>query len=340
MSFFPTALARGGAILAPMAGFTDAPFRRLCREHGSAWAVTEMVSARALARGDDRSAMIGAPYPGEPELVIQLFAADPDEAAAAAVHLQERYAPAAFDLNMGCPVRKVVHRGCGVELMARPELARDIVAAMHRASGLPVSAKLRLGKDSVTAFESVAAVVEGGASLVAVHGRTGAQKYRGEADWEPIARLAQRLDVPVVGSGDVVDATGFEARRRLGVGVMIARGALGRPWIFHEVRGGSAPTWPQAADIVLRHARLQAAWYGEARGIRSLRGHLERYVRPYPEAAHLRDSLVRAQSVADVVTILARAHGSAAVWDVREPPEVRAMVRHSSAGARTGGALV
>lgn len=340
MSFFTTALARGGAILAPMAGFTDAPFRRLCREHGSAWAVTEMVSAHALARGDDRSAMIGAPYPGEPELVIQLFAADPDEAAAAAVHLQERYAPAALDLNMGCPVRKVVHRGCGVELMTRPDLAHDIVAAMHGATGLPVSAKLRLGKDSVTAFESATAVVEGGASLVAVHGRTGAQKYQGEADWEPIARLAQRLNVPVVGSGDVVDATGFEERRRLGVGVMIARGALGRPWIFREVRGGSAPTWPQAAEIVVRHARLQAAWYGEARGIRSLRGHLERYVRPYPEAAHLRDSLVRAQTVADVVTILARARGSAAVWDVREPSEVRAMVRHSPAGARPGGAVV
>src|SRR6056297_3952086 len=121
---FATRLAHGGAVLAPLAGYTDAPFRRLCREQGSAWAVTEMVSARALARGDQRSLLIGAPYPGEPDLVIQLFASDPGEAAAAALKLQERYTPVAFDLNMGCPVRKVTHKGCGVELMARPELAR------------------------------------------------------------------------------------------------------------------------------------------------------------------------------------------------------------------------
>src|SRR6056297_3734106 len=245
---FATRLAPGGAGLAPMAGYTDAPFRRLCREQGSAWAVTEMVSARALARGDQRSLLIGAPYPGEPDLVIQLFASDPGEAAAAALKLQERYTPVAFDLNMGCPVRKVVHKGCGVELMARPQLSRAIVAAVRDASGLPVSTKMRLGKDDVRLSEAAHAVVEGGASLVAVHGRTGAQKYEGAADWAPIVDLAARLPVPVVGSGDVTDASTFRSRRAQGVGVMIARGALGRPWIFAEVRGAPPPTWPEAAD--------------------------------------------------------------------------------------------
>jgi nifR3 family TIM-barrel protein len=340
VSFFAHALARGGAVLAPMAGFSDAPFRRLCRRYGSAWAVTEMVSARALALGDERGIAIGAPYPGEPDLVIQLFASDPSEAAIAAERLQRRYRPSAFDLNMGCPVKKIVHRGCGVELMADPERAGAIVAAVRAATGLPVSVKLRLGRDRVTVDASADAVVAGGAALVAVHGRTGAQKYAGEADWEPIARLARRLPVPVVGSGDVTDATGFRARRALGVGVMIARGALGRPWLFAEVRGEPAPTWPEAARVVVEHAQAQAAWYGEARGLRSLRGHLAHYVAPFPEAADLRDRLVRVDTVADVVRTLAPRLPKGALDDVLEPPDTRATMRHSSAPADGGGLRV
>lgn len=340
MDFFARALARGGAILAPMAGFSDAPFRRLCRRYGSAWAVTEMVSARALASGDERSISIGAPYPGEPDLVIQLFAADPDEAAIASERLQGRYRPSAFDLNMGCPVKKIVHRGCGVELMADPERARAIVAAVRAATGLPVSVKLRLGRDRVTVGESAEAVVAGGASLVAVHGRTGEQKYAGEADWEPIARLARRLPVPVAGSGDVTDAATFRTRRALGVGVMIARGALGRPWLFAEVRGEPAPDWPEAARVVVEHAQAQASWYGEARGIRSLRGHLAHYVAAYPEAADLRDRLVRVDTVADVVGTLAPRLPTGALDAVLEAPDTHATMRHSSAPADGGGVRV
>lgn len=333
---FATRLAQGGAVLAPMAGYTDAPFRRLCREQGSAWAVTEMVSARALARGDQRTLLIGAPYPGEPDLVIQLFASDPSEAATAALKLQERYAPVAFDLNMGCPVRKVVHKGCGVELMARPELARSIVAAVRDASGLPVSTKMRLGKDEVRLTEAAHAVVEGGASLVAVHGRTGAQKYEGTADWGPIVDLAASLPVPVVGSGDVTDAATFQARRAQGVGVMLARGALGRPWIFAEVRGAPTPAWPEAAATIVRHARLQAAWYGEARGVRALRSHLARYVAPYREGRALRSALVRAETVDDVATQLA----STLTGPAREAVSSRGNMRLSPVGAGAGGPVV
>lgn len=340
MDFFADRLARGGAVLAPMAGFTDAPFRRLCRERGSAWAVTEMVSARALALGHERGIEIGAPYPGEPDLVIQLFAADPDEAAVAASLLQRRYRPSAFDLNMGCPVRKVVHKGCGVELMARPDLAARIVAAVRDATGLPVSAKMRLGKDGLQVHEAAGAVVAAGASLVAVHGRTGTQKYAGVADWSPIADLAARLDVPVVGSGDVIDAAGFARRRALGVGVMIARGALGRPWIFGEVRGEPTPSWPEAAATMLRHARLQADWYGEARGLRALRGHLARYVAPYPEAAGLRDRLVRSGSVADVAAAVA-ASGVRLGPDANDGRRAeRAIMPRSPVRAGAGGPFV
>lgn len=304
MAFFADKLSLGGAILAPMAGYTDAPFRRLCREYGSAWAVTEMVSARALALGDERGITIGAPYDGEPDLVIQLFAADPDEAAVASDLLARRYRPAAFDLNMGCPVKKIVHKGCGVQLMGSPGLAADIVRAVRGATGLPVSAKMRLGQERLQVVEAAEAVVEAGASLVAVHGRTGAQKYAGEADWEPIIDLAARLDVPVVGSGDVTDAAGFAARAAMGVGVMIARGALGRPWIFAEVRGERAPTWRDAVPVILRHAQDQVDLYGEARGIRALRGQLARYVAQYEEVAHLRGRLVRAETLAEVRALL------------------------------------
>ncbi|MEX2502732.1 MAG: tRNA-dihydrouridine synthase family protein [Trueperaceae bacterium] len=264
-----------------------------------------MVSARSVALGDERSEGIGAPYPGEPDLVIQLFAADPDEAAIAAVRLQQRYRPAAFDLNMGCPVRKVMHKGCGVQLMRRPELAAAIVRAVGTATGLPVSTKMRLGPDAVIVDDAADAMVEAGAALVAVHGRTGVQKYAGEADWAPIAALAARLRVPVLGSGDVRSASDARMRRASGAGVMIARGALGRPWIFREVRGGPRPAWPEVARTVRRHARLQAEWYGEERGVRSLRAHLEHYVRPYAEAASLRDRLVRATTVTEVDRILA-----------------------------------
>ncbi len=336
MNLFATRLAQGGAVLAPMAGYTDAPFRRLCREQGSAWAVTEMVSARALARGDERTLLIGAPYPGEPDLVIQLFASDPDEAAIAARKLSERYRPVAFDLNMGCPVRKIVHKGCGVELMARPELARSIVAAVRDATGLPVSTKMRLGKDEVRLTEAAHAVVDGGASLVAVHGRTGVQKYDGTADWAPIVELAARLSVPVVGSGDVTDVATFRERRSRGVGVMVARGALGRPWIFAELRGAPAPDWPEAAATVARHARLQAAWYGEARGVRALRGHLARYVAPYAQGRRLRPALVRAETVDDIVRLLA----STLAGGVRKTPPGRASIGTSPVGAGAGGPVV
>ena len=340
MNPFADRLARGGAVLAPMAGYTDGPFRRLCREHGSAWAVTEMVSAKALARGDERTLRLAAPYRGEPDLVIQLFAADPDEAAAAAALLADRFDPLAFDLNMGCPVRKVANKGCGVELMGRPDLARRIVQAVRGATGRAVSVKMRLGRDMLEVDDAADAAVEGGAALVSVHGRTGAQRYEGRADWTPIAALAARLPVPVVGSGDVEDARGAEARRAQGPFVMVGRGALGRPWLFAELRGAAAPTWPEAAAVLLRHVRLQAAWYGEARGIRALRGHLARYVAPWPEAAGLRPALVRAERAGDVARILAPSLPGGIVAGPPEGRPERASMTRSPARAGAGGPLV
>lgn len=312
MNVFAARLAQGGAVLAPMAGFSDAPFRRLAREHGSAWAVTEMVSARALAKGDERSLAIPAPYPGEPDVVIQLFAADPDEAAAAARLLQDRFAPAAFDLNMGCPVKKILDKGCGARLIGDPEGAARIVTAIRDATGLPVSAKTRLGRDRVELDEVARALVEGGVAALAVHGRTAAAKYGGAADPAPILDVAAWSPVPVLYSGDVDDPAAAHALQAQGVGVMIARGALGRPWIFDEVRGGAPRGWREAAAVLLRHVDLQVTHDGEARGLRGLRAHLATYAERHPEARGLRDALVRVDTRADVHAALATTPGGAA----------------------------
>ena len=274
---FARLLADGGAVLAPMAGYTDAPFRRLARAYGAAWAVSEMVSARGLALGDDAGLAISAPHPGERDVVLQLFAADPTEAAAAARRLFAAYAPAALDLNMGCPVRKVVQRGCGVELMRDPGRAAAIVGAIDAAVPVPVTVKTRLGLDRMAAREVVAAVVEAGAVAVAIHGRTAAQKYAGEADWDAIAEVAATVDVPVIGSGDVTDATAYRRARARGLGVMVARAALGRPWVFRELLGGAAPSPAEVVAVSWRHARDHVAWYGGERALPRLRGQLAAY---------------------------------------------------------------
>lgn len=298
-----------GAVLAPMAGFSDAPFRRLARHFGAAWAVSEMVSATGLARGtqDERGLQISAPYRGERQVVIQLFAADPDLAARAVERLDRRYRPDAFDLNMGCPVKKVLNRGCGSELLRTPETAAAIVAAMRSASDAPVSAKLRLGIDSDVALEVALAVVAAGASALALHGRTARQRYEGRADWDAIERVAAHLDVPLLGSGDVRDAAGYARARARGVGVMIARGAIGRPWLFAEVRGAPAPGRREIATVLWRHARDHAAWYGGAAPLRSLRGQLAAYGAalaeaegPPIDAARLRRLLTAVSTVEEV----------------------------------------
>lgn len=294
-------IARGGAALAPMAGFSDAPFRRLSEHFGAAWAVTEMVSARALALGDRRSPRISAPYPGERRVVVQLFASDPEEAGLAAAQLHERFTLSGLDLNMGCPVPKVVQRGCGVELMRDPERAAAIVRSMRAAVPLPVSAKTRLGIDAVMAAEVGAAVAEAGAASLAIHGRTAAMRYQGEADWDAIASIAEQLPLPVVGSGDVRDAAGCALARSRGLGVMVARGAIGRPWLFAELRGERPPSLEQRVAVLWRHARDHVSWYGSERSLLRLRTQLGAYAEGLGAP---RDPFVRIGSLAELAAAL------------------------------------
>ncbi len=304
VAFYASRLASGRAVLAPMAGFTDAPFRRLCRRFGSGWAVTEMVSAKALVQGNGRGLEIGAPYSGEPDLVIQVFGGEPEIVAAGGRILYDTYRPAALDLNMGCPVKKVTGKSCGSRLMQDPERAAAIVDALAQAVPVPVSAKLRLGFDTVNALEVALALQEAGAALLTVHGRTAAQKYSGEADWNAVADVAAQLNIPVVGSGDVTTRAQFERYRALGLGVMIGRGALGRPWLFSTFRGEPEPTQEQKVAVMLGHARHARSWYGSEHAIVKLRGQLLRYAEALPDTAKLRPALAKVSTLAELEALL------------------------------------
>jgi len=310
--------SRLGAVLAPMAGFSDAPFRRLARHFGAAWAVSEMVSAAGLALGrqDARGLQISAPYRDEPFVVIQLFAADPDLAARAVARIDRTFAPSAIDLNMGCPVKKVLNRGCGSELLDDPERAAAIVAAMRAATSLPVTAKLRLGVDRVVAVEVAQTLVAAGVDALAVHGRTAVQRYDGRADWDAIAEVAASVPVPVMGSGDVRDAATYAQAQRAGLGVMVARAAIGRPWLFAELSGHEPPERAAITTTVWRHARDHVAWYGGPAPLRSLRGQLAAYAVALAASAgspidgsSLRAALVRVESLADLRAALSSGVG-------------------------------
>ena len=266
-----------------MAGYTDAPFRRLALEHGAAWTVSEMVLARGLLAGERKSLELGAPYPGEERLVLQLFGHEPEVLRDAAAKAEAELAPVALDLNMGCPAPKMVGRG-GACLLQTPELAYSLVQAMRQGTSLAVSAKIRLGWDSDRSVEIAQGLEAAGASLITVHGRTSRQRYEGQADWEAIARVAGAVRVPVIGCGDVTTPEQYRERLKLGVaGVMIGRGAVGNPWIFGQIGGRPTPDELERAWTALRHAELNVQWYGEDLGIRQLRKVLPRYFPSRPE---------------------------------------------------------
>jgi tRNA-dihydrouridine synthase B len=285
-----------------MAGYTDAPFRKLALEHGAGWVVSEMVLARGFLAGERRSLELGAPYPGEERLVLQLFGHDPDVLRDAAAKAEAEFAPVALDLNIGCPAPKMAGRG-GACLLQTPELAFDLVRAMRQGTSLPVSAKIRLGWDCDRSLEIAQGLEAAGVSLITIHGRTSQQRYAGEADWEAIARVAQAVRVPVIGSGDVTTPEQYFERLKLGVaGVMIGRGAVGNPWIFAQIAGKSPPSESERAQTALRHAQLNVQWYGEHSGIRQMRKVLPRY---FPSRPELHSVLKRASTLQELEGILA-----------------------------------
>ncbi len=311
-------------ILAPMAGFTDAPFRLLCRRLGADRTVTEMVSAQAMVYKDRKTAALAKIPEGDDHCTIQLFGHDPvvmGEAAAMLAlgdYVGASYAhpPMAIDINMGCPVRKIVTAGDGSALMQNPALCGQIVAAVVRAVRIPVTVKIRAGwdKEHINAEAVAAACVENGAAQIAVHGRTRSQMYAPSSDNGVIRSVRHALptDVPVIGNGDIrsgadvlamVEETGCN-------GIMIGREALGNPWIFAAARAALAGISfaPPTEEEVLRTAmELVTAIVqdkGEEAGVRESRGRAAHFIRGMRGSARMREGLNRALTLSQVQEIL------------------------------------
>ncbi len=291
-------------MLAPMASLTDAPFRLVSERFGALWTVGEMAMAGSLLRDSVEGWRLLRFHPEERSRVVQLAGADPDEVAAAASRVAERVRLRAIDLNMGCPMPKVTARGAGAALLDDPERAARMVAGVREATGLPVSVKLRLGFSRVNAAEVARALEQAGAALLRVHGRTAAQRYGGRADWDRIREVARAVRIPVVGTGDVRTVEDYRARRALGLGVAVARGAVGRPWFFAEVRGEPVPARLRR-EATQEHLRFHLDWYarrGEAWALRAFRGHLKAYLGAAPAPVRARAlALERADEVAEVL---------------------------------------
>ena len=285
-------------ILAPMAGVTDLPFRLLCKEQGAALCCMEMVSAKGIMYNNKNTESLLTVDERERPVSLQLFGSDPEIMGAMAAKIEHRNFDI-LDINMGCPVPKVVNNGDGSALMKNPVLAGKIIESMVKAINKPVTVKIRKGFDDehVNAVEMAHVAEESGAAAVAVHGRTREQYYSGKADWSIIADVKAAVKIPVIGNGDILDAKDVIAmKEQTGCdGFMIGRGAQGNPWIFHQIlhyfETGELTGKPPMEEMVktmLRHAKLQIEFKGDYLGIREMRKHAAWYTAGYKGASKLR----------------------------------------------------
>lgn len=290
----------GNLILAPMAGVTDLPFRLLCKEQGADLVYTEMVSAKGIYYNNKNTEQLLRTVEEERPVALQLFGSEPELMAEMAARLEEQgYAFDILDINMGCPVPKIVGNGEGSALMKEPELAGKIVSVVAKSCHKPVTVKFRKGFDKAhsNGVEFARRMEEAGAAAVAVHGRTREEYYSGRADWEFIARVKEAVSIPVFASGDIFsveDAVRCEQETGCD-GLMLARGVRGNPWLFHQIKTWQErgvreekPEFSQVLQMIMRHGRMLAEEKGELMAMREMRKHVAWYTAGYPHSAAVR----------------------------------------------------
>ena len=301
-------------ILAPMAGVTDLPFRLLCKEQGAGLLCMEMVSAKAIQYNNKNTKALLEIHPEEEPVSLQLFGSDPEVISEIAKQIEE-LPFAILDINMGCPVPKIVRNGEGSALMNQPKLVHEIVSKTVKAIQKPVTVKIRKGfnDESINAVEIAKIIEDAGGAAVAVHGRTREQYYSGKADWDIIRQVKEAVSIPVIGNGDVVSGESALAMMRENGcdGVMIGRGAQGNPWIFSELleyeKTGVMPARPsneELKNMMLRHARLQMQYKGDYLGIREMRKHVAWYTTGLPNSAKLRGEINAVESYEELEELL------------------------------------
>lgn len=293
-------------ILAPMAGVTDLPFRLICKEAGAGLLCMEMVSAKAIFYNNKNTEELMRIEEGEWPVSLQLFGSDPDIISEMAKRIEDRPF-SILDINMGCPVPKVVNNGEGSALMKNPKLVEEIITKTVRAIHKPVTVKIRKGFDeaNVNAVEIAKIAEVCGAAAIAVHGRTREQYYSGKADWDIIAKVKQAVSIPVIGNGDITD--GQTAKKMLEEtgcdGLMIGRAAMGNPWIFRDIAAYlnegmilERPDREEMKKTILKHADLMLLYKGEYTGIREMRKHISWYTKGIPGSAKFRNEINQMES--------------------------------------------
>lgn len=286
------------AALAPMASVADKSYRLLCKEFGASYLISEMISSKGLCFGDKKTARLCEIENGEQPMALQIFGEEPVYMGKAA-YILNKYKPDIIDINMGCPVPKIVGNGSGSALMKSTRTALEIAEETVKNANCPVTVKIRAGwdNDSINAVEFAKALEQTGISAIAIHGRTRSQMYSGQADWDIIKQVKKAVSIPVIGNGDVKcpeDCRAMYEQTNCDL-VMIGRGSYGKPWIFHEVKhyletGQKLPeiSLEEKMSVMLRHGRMLCKYKGEKQGMKEMRKNVAWYIKGLPGSARMR----------------------------------------------------